>query len=138
MKKISNTSERLKYFMSHTGLTQTDILDRCVPYETDQVKISRPYLSQYVTGKFEPNQERLEILARAMNVDEVWLMGYDVPMRAGDKDLDEEDVDQFRQRMRDQYGVLFDMYDGASPEDRKKIEEMVKIITRHDDNIDGA
>ena len=40
--------------------------------------------------------------------------------------------------MRDQYGVLFDMYDGASPEDRKKIEDMVKIIVRHDDDIDGA
>ena len=49
-----------------------------------------------------------------------------------------EDVDQFSQRMRDQYGVLFDMYDGASPEDRKKIEDMVKIIVRHDDDIDGA
>lgn len=80
MKKVATTAQRLTEYMERTGLSQTDILTRCAPYQTESVKISRPYLSQYVAGKFEPNRERLAILAKAMSVDEVWLMGYDVPM----------------------------------------------------------
>ena len=37
-------------------------------------------LSQYVNGKTEPGQEKLTILGLALNVNEAWLMGYDVPM----------------------------------------------------------
>jgi len=125
MKKVSSTSERLKYYMDHTGLTQTDILDRCAPYETEQVKISRPYLSQYVTGKFEPNQERLEVLARAMNVDEVWLMGYDVPMRA--------DTDEFRQEMFDEDHVLFD-YTRLSDESKKTVRSIINALKAQENN----
>ena len=37
-------------------------------------------ISQYVSGKVEPNQDKLYVLAKALNVSEAWLMGYDVPM----------------------------------------------------------
>ena len=36
-------------------------------------------ISQYVSGLVEPGQEKLFILGKALNVSEVWLMGYDVP-----------------------------------------------------------
>lgn len=36
-------------------------------------------LSQYVSGKVEPRQDKLTILGLALNVNEVWLMGYNVP-----------------------------------------------------------
>ena len=37
-------------------------------------------ISQYCSGKTEPNQEKLFILGNALNVSEAWLMGFDVPM----------------------------------------------------------
>ena len=37
-------------------------------------------ISQYCSGKVEPNQEKLFILGNALNVNEAWLMGFDVPM----------------------------------------------------------
>lgn len=37
-------------------------------------------LSQYVSGKVEPNQDKLFVLGNALKVNEAWLMGYDVPM----------------------------------------------------------
>lgn len=37
-------------------------------------------ISQYVSGKVEPGQDKLTILGLALNVSEAWLMGYDVPM----------------------------------------------------------
>ncbi len=36
-------------------------------------------LSQYVSGKVEPKQDKLTILGLALNVNEVWLMGYNIP-----------------------------------------------------------
>ena len=38
-------------------------------------------ISQYCSGKTEPNQDKLFILGIALDVSEAWLMGYDVPMK---------------------------------------------------------
>ena len=38
-------------------------------------------INNYLSGKYEPKQDRLEKLAEALAVDPVWLMGYDVPMK---------------------------------------------------------
>lgn len=37
-------------------------------------------MSQYISGAFKPKQKRTYLLAQALDVDEAWLMGYDVPM----------------------------------------------------------
>ena len=41
--------------------------------------MGRNDLSQYLSGKFQPKQAKLTVLALALNVSEAWLMGYDVP-----------------------------------------------------------
>lgn len=43
-------------------------------------EINKSTMSQYLSGQYEPSQIKLEILARALKVNEAWLMGYDVPM----------------------------------------------------------
>ena len=76
-----STSDRLKYLMETRNLRQADILEMIKPYcEKYNVNIPRNALSQYVTGKVLPKQDKLTILGLALNVSEVWLMGYDVPM----------------------------------------------------------
>ena len=75
------TSDRLRYLMETRNLRQADILERIQPYcQRYGVKIPRNALSQYVTGKVLPKQDKLTILGLALGVSEVWLMGYDVPM----------------------------------------------------------
>ena len=77
----TTTSERLKYLMETRNLRQADILEMIAPYcKKYDVNIPRNALSQYVTGKVLPKQDKLTILGMALNVSEVWLMGYDVPM----------------------------------------------------------
>ncbi|WMI81567.1 LexA family protein [Anaerotignum sp. MB30-C6] len=79
--KQSNTSERLKQILNETGMKQVDILERAKPFcEKYNVRLGRNDLSQYVSGKVEPGQEKLTMLAMALNINEAWLMGYDVPM----------------------------------------------------------
>lgn len=79
--KKENTATRLKQIMSDTGLRQVDILAKTMPYcKKYDVKMNKSDLSQYCSGKTEPNQDKLFVLSLALNVNEAWLMGYDVPM----------------------------------------------------------
>lgn len=79
MKKTS-TSDRLKEIMKSRNLRQVDILEKIKPYSQKYgIKMNKSDLSQYVSGIVEPGQEKLSILGMALNVNEVWLMGYNVP-----------------------------------------------------------
>lgn len=79
MNEMKTTAERLKQIMKERKLRQVDILEMCKPYFDDLgVKINKSDLSQYVNGKVKPDQPKLTLLAHALNVNEPWLMGYDV------------------------------------------------------------
>lgn len=78
---VYNTSYRLKQIMTERNLRQVDILNLAKPYcEKYKIRLGRNDLSQYVSGKVEPNQYKLYVLGKALNVSEAWLMGFDVPM----------------------------------------------------------
>lgn len=77
---IQNTSARLKQIMQERNLRQVDLLEMVKPYcEKYNVKINKSDLSQYVSGKVKPGQEKLSMLGMALDINETWLMGYDVP-----------------------------------------------------------
>ena len=76
----ATTSERLKQLLSERNLKQVDILRMAERVGTQYgVKLTKSDLSQYVSGKVEPKQDKLTILGEALDVNEAWLMGYDVP-----------------------------------------------------------
>lgn len=41
--------------------------------------ISKSRISQYLKGSFEAKQDSIYLIAKALDVSEAWLMGYDVP-----------------------------------------------------------
>lgn len=74
-----NTAIRLKKIMEERGLRQIDILNLTKPYcKKYGIKMNKSDISQYCSGKTEPNQEKLFVLGAALNVNPVWLMGFDV------------------------------------------------------------
>ena len=76
--KVSNTSERLHSIMNKRNLRQVDILNLIRPFaEKNDVRFEKNDLSQYVSGKVAPSQEKLTVLSQALGVSETWLMGYD-------------------------------------------------------------
>lgn len=78
--KVTTTSERLKDYMRTHHMRQVDIIEMVKPFcDEFGVKFNKSDLSQYVSGKTEPGQDKLVILAKALKVSEPWLMGYDVP-----------------------------------------------------------
>ena len=77
--KTENTSIRLKKIMRDRNLRPVDILKLCEPFcKKYGIKMGRNDLSQYISGKNEPGQWKLTVLAEALDTNEVWLMGYDV------------------------------------------------------------
>lgn len=64
-------AERLNYAMAEAGLKQSTISDR--------TGISKAAISQYLSGKNTPNQNRVMALADATGVSFDFLMGYEIP-----------------------------------------------------------
>lgn len=78
--KQSCTADRLRHIMNSRNLRQVDILRMCQPYCAKHgVKMNKSDISQYLSGKAEPSQDKLIVLGMALGVQESWLMGFDVP-----------------------------------------------------------
>lgn len=68
--------------MNMYNLKQVDILEMAKPHTIEYgIKLNKNDLSQYVSGKVEPGQDKIFILSKALNVDPAWVIGLDVPMR---------------------------------------------------------
>ena len=89
------TATRLRKIMEERRLKQVDILTLSLPYcQKFNVKMNKSDISQYVSGKVEPSQEKLVVLGMALNVSEGWLMGLDVsPVRKDTASEATEDSD---------------------------------------------
>lgn len=74
------TTQRLNQLISESGLRQVEILEKSKPYQKElNVKMGKSALSQYISGKSNPDQDKLVLLAKTFGVSEAWLLGFDVP-----------------------------------------------------------
>lgn len=96
MDRVS-TADRLSQIMEERNLRQVDILNLVLPICAKyDVKMNKSDISQYVSGKVEPSQEKLVVLGMALNVTESWLMGFDVSSERKDTQIQaEKDFDVF-------------------------------------------
>ena len=69
---MSTTSKRIQEAMELRGLKQTDLVEK--------TGISKGALSSCISGRYVPKQNNTFLIAKALNVNEAWLMGADVPM----------------------------------------------------------
>lgn len=76
--------------------------------------IPKSAISQYVSGAFEPKQDRLALIAQALDVDPVWLMGYDVPMERQEKSSPD------KPELTEGEKLLLDLFNRV-PEDRQQL-----------------
>ena len=67
-------AERLKRALDARGMNQTELVER--------TGISKSAISQYLSGVFEPKQNNIYKISRALSVGPTWLMGKDVEMES--------------------------------------------------------
>ena len=94
-------SERLKEMMEKRGMRQIDLVNK--------TGLSKPLISSYVNGRIEPRDERLQLIAAALNCDPLWLAGYDGEVEDQDRDF-----------------VL--MYKDLSAEDKRTVIKIVQYL----------
>ena len=121
--RIANTSERLKMAISNANIKQVDLVNK--------TGINRSAISRYISGEYEPKQTAIYKLARALNVSEMWLYGYDVPMERPieQKEMDElaDLVDRLKTDKRFRSLVI-----GLSKMNLDKIESIIKLLDIND------
>ena len=74
--------ERIKQGLEIREITQSQLASRA--------NIDKGQLSSYISGKYKPRQNNIDALATALNVNEAWLMGFDVPMERVQKKTDSQ------------------------------------------------
>ena len=83
---IDTFANRLNTAMRIRGIKATEL--------SEKTGISKSSLSEYINGKYEAKQDGVYLLAKALDVNEAWLMGLDVPMeRKWEKDIEEKPVE---------------------------------------------
>lgn len=78
---MDTLSKRLKEAMNKIDITQSELVRR--------TGINKGALSSYISGRYEPKQKAIYELAKALNVNEAWLMGYDVSSERHDNNSNE-------------------------------------------------
>lgn len=83
MELIDTFKNRLKKALDISNMKQIDLVKK--------TGLDKTLINKYLAGIMKAKQDKLTILADALNVNEVWLMGYDVPM---EKDLETTKTDE--------------------------------------------
>ena len=116
------TASRLKQVMEEKKLKQVDILNLSLPLcEKYNVKMNKSDISQYVSGKVEPSQEKLVILGMALNVTESWLMGFDVP-----KDRQQQNLGNFHLSNKER--ILISDFRELNPQGQDYILQTMDLV----------
>ena len=80
--RIESCGKRIAKALSVRDMRQADL--------AQMTNIPKSSLSLYLSDAYEPKQDRIFLIAKALRVSEAWLMGYDVPMENEKKDSPSE------------------------------------------------
>jgi len=72
-KPIATIAERLSEALKIKEMSQAELVRL--------TGIGKSSICTYVSGEYEPKQRNIYKIAKALNVSEAWLMGFDVPMQ---------------------------------------------------------
>lgn len=59
----------------------------------EKLNINRATINNYIKEKYEPNRNRLKLIAKILNINPTWLLGYDEPMEKPQSPQTIEDID---------------------------------------------
>jgi len=92
---------------------------------SNKTGIAKSQISHWLAGTYKAKQDSLTILAEFFDVDETWLMGFDVPMKSERKKLSQEEELELLKDVLTRKGFL-DKDEKISEEDFNKLIEFAK------------
>lgn len=126
---INTTAKRLKEALNKKGLKQIDL--------ARMTGLPKSAISQYIAGKIEPKQDKLYILARALEVDVLWLMGAEdtfinTPVERNPGYYDDPEVAALANQIKNDpdLRLLLDAKKNLSKEDMESIINITKSLLK--------
>ena len=126
MKLISDFAERLRIALDFRNMKATKL--------SALTGINKSTISQYLSKEYEPKRDRLELFAKTLNVNEAWLIGYDVPMEISSSSNDSliEEYELSPEELKEYENIKMTtstlMFNGrpASENDKIELERVLK------------
>ena len=110
--RIATTPERLHMALSNANMKQVEL--------SNITGLDKGSISCYLSGKYEPKSDAINKMAIALDVNEMWLWGYDVPMERDKKTPDTIKLTEGEE-------MLLDLFRRVPVERQQMVLEMIKI-----------
>lgn len=123
-KTTAEFKDRLQQALARKGWKAVDLVE--------ETGVPKGAVSYYLSGRSTPKADRLYIIAQALNVSEVWLLGYDVPMSRTDDQKKNDQLAKLIVRLRTDVGFCNTVMALASLDENqyKGIEQLVLALKK--------
>lgn len=108
-------ADNIAALLNEKGYSQQDL--------ADALGVNKSTVSAWVSGKKTPRMDKVEDMAAFFHCTVTDVLGYTQP----------EETDEFRERMKEEYGVLFDLIDKASDHQREIVEDLLRAFIAKDE-----
>lgn len=115
-KRIATCGERIKTALHIRGIQQTELCKRA--------SVPKSSLSLYLSGAYEPKQDRIYAMAMALGVSEAWLMGYDVSMER------EESISPNEHDLTEGETMLLELFRQIPENKQEVVLEMIRLALK--------
>ena len=122
--RIESTANRIRSAMIKANKKQIDIVR--------ETGIDKGALSSYLKGKYEPKQDVIYKLAKALNVSEMWLWGYDCPMERPEMQKKNDALTDIVVRLRtdNEFLSLIEGINKLNPEQLASVKPIVDVLLK--------
>lgn len=119
LQKVSTISERLQIAMDKRKIKQIDL--------ARVADVNQGALSRYIKGSYEPKSATIYKLALALDVSDMWLEGYDVPMERSKKQKEIDFKNNLYKKIAQDMDLLktISQYYNLPEEKQKTIRDLV-------------
>lgn len=123
-KRVATTAERLRAALDRLNMKQVEL--------SRLTDIDKGTISNYLSGKYEPKSQGISKMAKALNVTEMWLWGYDVPMERNDIQKKNDQLVELINLLRRDYELLdmAQMLSELTPEQRVSVKPILEAFTK--------
>ena len=123
-KRVATTPERLEEAMRVADKKQIEL--------ANETGLSHSTISRYLSGKVEPRRDAIIKLAKALNVSEWWLWGYEVPLsRSPEQKKNDAIVDVVTKLRSDpEFFEVVTSLAELSPEEYASIKQIISALGR--------
>lgn len=116
--KIANFKNRFVSILNKKNISQSEL--------ARLTNISQSTISEWYRGSSEPKQDKLDLIAKVLNINPVWLLGYDV---------DIENNNNNNEQSTPQLKILARNFEKLNEKDKDTIMKMIAVmIEEPDDN----